>query len=306
MCIAGSCGGVRNWAQVTTTGAITARRSAALAYDSLRQKVVLFGGDNGVTSTLNDTWEYDPTARTWTQRTVTGPPARNAACMVFDPVRNVSVLFGGSAGSSTYLSDTWEWNGTGWTQRTPTPAPAARGFFACWWDPVRSTVAIYGGESASILSDVWDWNGTAWTQRTGLGTAPVRAVNSVAYDPVRARMVFFGGFNSGPQSGTWELGTTWSQPTVTGGPATARHGGAIGYDPSSGKVIMIGGVSNVNSSYVPQTGAWSYDGTAWTAITPDTGARGWITMVYDSNRARLISFGGFSTSSTAVATTWEY
>ena len=45
MCITGSCGGVRNWAQVTTTGAPPVRGGPAMAYDPVRQRVVLFGGE---------------------------------------------------------------------------------------------------------------------------------------------------------------------------------------------------------------------------------------------------------------------
>ena len=165
-------------------------------------------------------------------------------------------------------------------------------------------MAIYGGEPAagSILSDTWEWDGISWAQRTGIGTAPVRGVPSVAYDLARQRMVFFGGFNATPQSGTWELGTTWTNPTPTNPPA-ARHGAAMGYDAATSRVMLVGGV---DASYVPQAGAWTYDGSAWTALATDTGARGWVTMVSDSTRSRLILFGGYDAASTALADTWEY
>jgi hypothetical protein len=65
-------------------------------------------------------------------------------------------------------------------------------------------------------------------------------------------------------------------------------------------------VGGVDSSYAPLVGAWTYDGAGWTAVTPDTGARGWTNMVYDSSRSRLIVFGGYSSSSSAAADTWEY
>ena len=35
--------------------------------------------------------------------------------MAYDAARGVTVLFGGYDGAN-YLGDTWEWNGTSWTQ----------------------------------------------------------------------------------------------------------------------------------------------------------------------------------------------
>jgi Galactose oxidase, central domain len=84
-----------------------------MAYDTVRQRVVLFGGSPNTTSAaVNDTWEYDGT--TWTQRTpATSPPARNSHAMVYDSTHQVTVLFGGCC------NDTWLWNGTTWTAPMP-------------------------------------------------------------------------------------------------------------------------------------------------------------------------------------------
>jgi hypothetical protein len=45
-----------------------------------------------------DTWEWDPAAGTWTERTISGskPSQRYAHAMAFDATRNKVVVFGGS------------------------------------------------------------------------------------------------------------------------------------------------------------------------------------------------------------------
>jgi len=55
------------WEKVDTTDSPSARYGHAMAYDSNRGVVVLFGGaDSNTDYGLNDTWEYDGT--TWVQR----------------------------------------------------------------------------------------------------------------------------------------------------------------------------------------------------------------------------------------------
>ena len=81
-----------------------------LAYDSARRVTVLFGGETV-------TWD----GRSWTHRTPTGatPAARVVHALATDPRRERVVLYGGSVRASDNLADTWEWDGTGWTQPMP-------------------------------------------------------------------------------------------------------------------------------------------------------------------------------------------
>ncbi len=86
-----------SWSLRTNDGP-RARASHALAYDSARGVTVLFGGFNYETrSGFGDTWEWDGNA--WMQRFPTTSPApRWGPVMVYDSVRNVTVLFGGTPG----------------------------------------------------------------------------------------------------------------------------------------------------------------------------------------------------------------
>src|ERR1041384_4804856 len=70
-------------AWVRASAPISGRYGHAMAYDSARGVTVLFGGFAG--DYLSDTWEWNGTV--WTRRTVTGPPGREYAAMVFDAAR---------------------------------------------------------------------------------------------------------------------------------------------------------------------------------------------------------------------------
>src|SRR5439155_272281 len=113
----------------------------AMAYDEVRGRTVLFGGDNRGSSLLGDTWEWD--GNEWTQQEDIGPASREMHVMAFDSVRQSVVLFGGAVeGGQTSLGDTWEWNGSVWTQvasfgATPCSGAAA----ACKGD----AVGLFGG-----------------------------------------------------------------------------------------------------------------------------------------------------------------
>ena len=82
----------------------------------------MFGGW-GFNGLLNDTWEWDSTS--WARRTpATVPPQLAEHAMIYYPARQLVVLFGGmQPGANPALSrisaDTWEWNGTDWSLRSP-------------------------------------------------------------------------------------------------------------------------------------------------------------------------------------------
>jgi len=66
----------------------------------------------------------------WTQRADFGPSARSASAMAYDSNRSRTVLFGGVGNTPQnaavpFFGDTWEWDGSFWTQMQDI-GPAAR------------------------------------------------------------------------------------------------------------------------------------------------------------------------------------
>jgi Kelch motif protein/galactose oxidase-like protein len=63
------------WQQVVPSGAIpAARRFAAMAYDSRRDVVLMWGGVRDDATSYNDTWLFRPATRTWQQLSPTASP----------------------------------------------------------------------------------------------------------------------------------------------------------------------------------------------------------------------------------------
>ena len=124
------------------------------------------GAQQGVIT--NDTWTFD--GSTWQLRSpATSPPARYGHALAYDPVRSRVVMFGGAGLTATGLDDTWEWDGTNWSQR-PMYGPDARCLGPLAYDEASGTVVLVGGATTcsgtpSPLDDPWvyRWDGTWWT-----------------------------------------------------------------------------------------------------------------------------------------------
>jgi hypothetical protein len=112
--------GSGNWQQITAGNAPPARDIHAMTFGSVRRKLVLFGGRDAAGTALADTWEFDIASSTWARRTpATQPRQRVNHVLVYDSVRQRTVLIGGYDWAGTFLSDIHEWDGIRWAQRTP-------------------------------------------------------------------------------------------------------------------------------------------------------------------------------------------
>ena len=89
--------------------------------------------------------------------------------------------FGGLNGEGS-SDETWEWNGSLWSQLLPAVRPPARSHHAMAFDVNRNRIVLFGGvptgpAATTPLGDFWEWDGTTWTQIPfgGRNPAPVRA-----------------------------------------------------------------------------------------------------------------------------------
>ena len=156
------------------------RWAHAMAYDSSRQRVVLFGG-NVTNWTAGDTWEWDGTA--WSLRTTpAAPPGRMYHALTYDPLRARVVLFGGTRlvnGSWVDLNDLWEWDGVAWQQRMTASGPAPRLSSGMFFDASLGKVVLFGGTG---FDDTWIWDGSVWKQAQPTAKPPRGSANAVTYD----------------------------------------------------------------------------------------------------------------------------
>ena len=297
------------WTLITTAGPVPSRSNIMTAYDSARDRVVLFGGFNG--GALNDTWEWDGTR--WIQiPTVSAPPGRYCGGLSYDSARGVTVLFGGYNGNIA-LNDTWVWDGTCWTQMA-TSGPLPRFYLAMGYDDSRDVMVVFGGSryvqsgtnsyTQQDFGDTWEWNGSEWKQVATSGPSPRQAF-TIAYDSQRGKMVLFGGLQQGnPQylADTWEWnGTSWLQVASTG--PSGRFGNGMAFDSNRLRTVMYGGRNSIG--IVDDT--WEWDGKMWHQI-PISGpspSRFAPRLVYDIDDRSVVLFGGNSLSG-LIGDTWAY
>jgi hypothetical protein len=247
-------------------GSPAARGRAAIAWNPVANKLVVFGGNTrGATPTLlNDVWEYDPTTNAWANVTPAGfgPAPRQFAAMAWDPQLGGMLLFGGQVNDVAppiVANDTWLLLGGAWTQLTPPTSPAPRGehSLVTRGDAFNDVVLVGGIDHGSATPeqirhlDVWRWSGGAWsllsncdvlTNPTGAGaTWPASANgNQAVYDPLRQRIVLQGGNGITVASNTTYV-----------------------YGPSYG-----GSPTNYTSEFDCLTNAWSIYASPTTGTTP--------------------------------------
>ena len=239
------------------------RNFAGAAFDSKRNRLVIYGGVQDSNRRLEETWEWD--GQTWTQFKVPGPGFREGAAMAYDEARGQTILFGGADEKFEILGDTWAWDGAHWTQvSTSGPAPRFPGGIV--YDQAREKVLLHGGHfvsgnSGTNFSDFWEWDGTSWHEIIVEGEQPnLRVIAQMTFDPVNERVLLLGGGEETFLSDMWSWdGTSWSQISESGAPARSGLGGA--YDPGRNRLVVFGGVEKPGGTAITDT--WEWDGQNW-------------------------------------------
>ncbi|MBL8895998.1 MAG: hypothetical protein JNM84_00140 [Planctomycetes bacterium] len=286
-----------NWTQRTPANSPPFRRGFGLAYDPVRGRTVLFGGLTNVLKSvtyLSDTWEWD--GANWTQiNTPTRPPGRGYGALGWDGVRQRILLFGGDDatwfGGGGPRNDTWEFDGSTWSQHLPATSPTPRISQALAFDSARGRALLFGGlAGGNALADAWEWDGTNWSAVSPTGV-PARFSAALAYDTRRSRLLLFSGSSTTTYEtfgDLWQSTGTWSRihGALAPGP---RHSASVVYDSNRGRLIVHGG-----SGTGTYDDLWELDGVSWNeiarAVRPSARAR--AAMVFDTRRNRAVLFGG--------------
>lgn len=162
-----------NWRRVNTPNLPEHLIDQAVAYDSRRGVAVLFGGNNPFNSVdfSSDTWEL--TRVNWFKANPTlRPHRRRGSAMSYDSDRGVCVLFGGGTNIFGYqipFNDTWEWDGTVWTERRSNnpsagDSPPPLDFPLMTYDAHRKRTVLIAatermGNEVNLAERTWEWDG---------------------------------------------------------------------------------------------------------------------------------------------------
>jgi len=146
----------------------------------------------------------------WTTLGVLSPsPSPRALCCVASEVQSTGegFLFGGSSSATGLpLADLWSFDGTAWTNRTPTsgPAPSARSGGSLTVNGFGGLL-LFGGATGvgTAQNDLWEFRGATWAFA---GKGPKRAFHGSLLDVSRGVLTIAGG-NDGvtTQNDVWTL-----------------------------------------------------------------------------------------------------
>jgi len=169
-------GHASTWKKLAPATAPKARAYAAMAYDPVSKKVVLFGGYDSIGADLNDTWTFDGT--TWNKvKTAVAPSARRFVTMAFDKRSNRLVMFGG-VNAQQVLRDTWVWDGatSTWAKVKMKTSPPAGSGAMLFTDPHTGNAMMFGGfnprNKVPAYHTTWRFTGTGW-QKLHPKTIPI-------------------------------------------------------------------------------------------------------------------------------------
>ncbi len=227
------------------------------------------------------------------------PSARFWADIAYDSNRGVHVLYGGATAlTGSALADTWEFDGTNWTQVFPASNPGNRAGHRMIFDTARNVVVLYGGyNGTSIVDETWEYDGTNWTQVFPASSPGGRFRTSMYWDSGRGRIVLFGG--EGPAFGTdnndtWEYYSgNWNNVVTVDSPAVRRYQKAD-YDTHRSVGVLHGGIDPSNPTGLAFRDTWEYNGTNWVKVSTlnAPGSRIFPGQYYDPVLQCIVLYGG--------------
>jgi len=283
-----------SWANITGTLARspTAREGSGMDFDPTLAGVVLFGGQNGASDVLNDTWLF--TASGWSNITATvGTPVD-----AFDaPV-------------------VWTYGGFAWD-------PALHGILMVDGCDIASCVgAAQWGQTWLLGPTGWHfyiWGPGTETNSTYLGW------NSIAYDAADGYMLEYGGYDfyAGAINYTFTLtATDTAWVNITHRDAGCVHGvcytppgrvsDAMTWDAQTDSVFMTDGYNDTSVTWLNDS--WTFSGGAWfpANLTTPAAPKGFCSSAkpamseWSDNVSPFIT-GGFSPSGpNCVDSEWVY
>jgi len=227
-----------SWTDMKPSDTPQVRAYHALAYDSARGRVVLFGGN-----AANETWAYDLGSNSWKKMSpASSPSARSLASMSYDSESDRIVMYGGNA-SGKSNGETWAYdpgNDT-WMEMDPLTSPGPRESHSMVYSSAVDRTVLFGGVgSGKYYNETWtyDLNKDSWERLETLVSPSPRARAGMAYDAGKSQVVLFGGMTATePRSGeTWTCSPPGNVPPdapVITGPQAGFRGAGLAYSVSA-------------------------------------------------------------------------
>lgn len=317
-----------SWLQRSGVGSPGPRYGSAMAYDEIREVVLLYGGDLNTGTTpgtyvhpqdptqynQHDLWKYDGVQ--WTQMTVTGtlPLTSVEATMVFHPGLQRVILLGGNSFESdrhlmwSFIFDT---PSSGHWIIEDTNVPMNYGAIGLAYDYSRQVLVLVGAGGFRNIQgrETWEWDTAVWTQKALM--PPVQSPYSIhqwrpcfAYHAASGKLVLahdqaVSGSPAGAVTTTHTFdGTTWTQmPTGSLAPPLGtiyfNANREMVYDSHRRRLVAV-----------DSTSSYDFDGVNWRVAGPSfnfpngPGTAGGLSgrqgtcIAFDKKRGVLVRYGG--------------
>jgi len=300
-----------HWVQVYPATIPTGRSFQTMVYDSAHGRITMFGGKTDASNAINETWVYD--GNDWSQlQPQNAPSPRIWSGSAYDTTRNRMVLFGGQFTTADLLTttnyyDTWEFDGTNWTQ-IGSNGPQVGTPLLAYYEPTQQMIML--GTDSNQKPHMYSLNPSdgSWTEMTP-STMP-DCVNDAglvyqAHDP--KVLVLYAGTctSSNTLSNTYEWdGTNWNLVTPPSG--TFRlTGEAIAYDAARRTTTIFGGTEAFS---VPLGDTYTYHQGVWNTPTDpliSPSPRSLFAFATDPVNGVIWMIGGMDASAT-LDDIWKY
>lgn len=278
----------------------------AMTYDSVRKKIVLYGGNgfrvNNKVTFHKEIWEWDGSQ--WSKPNNGSLQGRSSHVLVFDPSSESTLLFGGVTAEGMAENDVNLWDGSKWSAYTK--GPSARYSPAMAYDEKRKALVLFSG-SGRGADEMWEWKDKTWTSiKLSEENRPgARARSQMAYDCKRETIILFGGYDGAKSVGdTWEWnGSIWTKLEVKGPEARNNH--TMVSDKHRKKIVLFGGKTRQTNTLHGDT--WEWDGENWSKLS-ETGPapRDMTAATYDDHKEKVLLFGGRDKARNPLGDFWSW
>jgi hypothetical protein len=305
-----------HWTKKSPSGKPSGRSYHSMASLYGTDKVLLFGGSVS-NKAVNDTWVYDLSANSWTEKKPKKSPyPRGGPSIAAIYNTDKVLLFGGV--NQTALNETWiyDLSNNAWVIKYPSISPPPR--YSHRMAPINGTdkVMLFGGYPGGTYSypynDTWiyDLSENNWTNKTSVKKPHARYAHAIAYIDGTDKIVLFGGryrnwsydihFND-----TWIYDyseNNWTQKYPVESPIGNNNHLMVTIYGTDNVVYYAG----INGIYLIDICIYDYSENNWTIHTPMYFPRTGSTLGFASvdRTDKAIFFGAWSGSSRDE--TWIY
>lgn len=249
-----------NWSRKRPENSPPVSDRGTMAYDASLDKTILYNFDFSLGNNDNFCWLWDGTD--WEEIDPPDPEISfEHAALVYDAEQQETLMVVKRFfGNNSEFVETWSFDGTSWTEKTPITVPPAGSWISLCYDASLEKVVMILRENASIFH-TWTWDGANWSEIQ---------TDEVDIDPIEGHLLYDGRTNStiylGDERAFTFSGSNWialeNVPEPFNNVIDSRKNQIV-YDPGLNAILRLNGYFSVGGGANLQrneTWAWHADG----------------------------------------------